>query len=71
MAVAYITYMNPKTKQLNFVKDQLLTHGEVSRNTALRNNITRLATYIVLLKRNGWKFKTEKRAGDYVYSLDK
>lgn len=41
--------------------------GEVSRNQALGVFISRLASRIGDLEEKGWKFRTEKRGGDFVY----
>ena len=56
--------------QLQQIRSQLLRNGEVSRNWALRNYISRLASRINDLKNEGMEFeKPEKRNGDYVYKL--
>jgi hypothetical protein len=42
-------------------------YGEISRNQALSNYISRLASRIKDLEKHGWIFRTEQRDGDYVY----
>jgi hypothetical protein len=60
-----------KETQLKIVKDQLLKCGEVSRNWCLSQRLTRLASRILDLKKEGWTFKDpQKRNGDYFYILD-
>jgi phage pi2 protein 07 len=56
-----------KKSQLTWIKEQLLKHGEISRNTCLRNYISRLSARILDLEKDGWVFTTEKRKGDFVY----
>jgi hypothetical protein len=56
-----------KKSQLTWIKEQLLKHGEISRNTCLRNYISRLSARILDLEKDGWVFTTEKRGGDFVY----
>lgn len=59
-----------KNTQLKIVKDQLLSYGEVSRNWCLARKLTRLASRINDLKKEGWVFFPGfKREGDYVYKV--
>ncbi|MFA6314947.1 MAG: hypothetical protein WC648_01075 [Candidatus Paceibacterota bacterium] len=58
-----------KQTQLNFIKEQLLRTGEISRNFCLRNYISRLGARIDNMKREGYSFDVERRDGDYVYKL--
>lgn len=58
-----------KETQRQWVEKQLAEYGEISRNTCLRNYISRLGAIIKALKYEGWVFHTEKREGDYVYIL--
>lgn len=60
-----------KRTQVQWVKERLLTEGEISRNICLQNYITRLAAIIHILKRDGWEFKEIHRGGDYVYQVIK
>jgi biotin-(acetyl-CoA carboxylase) ligase len=60
--------MKNKT-QLNWVKQQLRQNGQISRNEALRNYISRLGAIILVLKKQGWQFETEWKEGDYIYKL--
>lgn len=66
--------MNAKT-QMQFVKDELRKNGEVSRNLALQNYITRLSDIIYKLKKNhgmeiaDGKFKKTPHGKDFVYKL--
>ncbi len=50
-----------------WVKDQLETNGEISRNQALRNFVSRLASRIADLRQEGWTFDIKREEGDYVY----
>ncbi len=56
-----------KKTQLQMIKNQLLTYGEVSRNWCLSKFISRLSARIDDLEKEGWTFETEKRGGDFVY----
>lgn len=60
---------------MQWVKNQLTTHGEVSRNQALRRNITRLGARINDLVNAGWdihgQFVKVGKGKDYVYTLSK
>ena len=59
--------------QHEWTKEQLLTHGEVTRNQGLRKGITRLGAVIFDLKEEGLDIQGEWRktdAGkDFVYKL--
>ena len=57
--------------QLDFIKSHLEKYGEISRNTALANHITRLGAYACDLKRMGYDIKGEWRGKDYVYKWGK
>lgn len=56
-----------KKSQLEWIKEQLLTTGEISRNYCLARYCSRLSARILDLEKEGWVFETEKRSGDYVY----
>ena len=63
--------------QIAWTKQILRERGEVSRNTALAIQFTRLGAVMELLKRQGWKWHAfyrkiegKKGRGDYVYQLD-
>lgn len=58
-----------KKTQKQWVLKQLNEYGEVRRNQALQNNITRLSAIILNLKNEGYKIEGDTRAGDYVYTL--
>ncbi len=58
-----------KETQLEFVKRHLRLEGEISRNYCLQRYISRLGARIDDLERDGWRFETERRDGDYVYKL--
>ena len=64
-----------KKTQYNFVKKQLLEKGQITRNQALQNYITRLSSIILTLKEEGFEiegsFKKVKGGKDYVYTLQK
>ncbi len=55
--------------QHSFIKQVLRDKGEVSRNFALSQFISRLGAIICDLKKEGWEFDIERRNGDYVYKL--
>ena len=55
--------------QVNFIKRVLRDKGEVSRNFALSQYISRLGAIICSLRKDGWEFDIERRQGDYVYKL--
>jgi hypothetical protein len=55
--------------QRNFIKRVLRDKGEVSRNFALSQFISRLGAIICDLRKEGWEFDIERRNGDYVYKL--
>jgi hypothetical protein len=55
--------------QHSFIKQVLRDKGEVSRNFALSQFISRLGAIICDLKKDGWEFDIERRNGDYVYKL--
>ena len=60
-----------KQSQKDRIVKRLLERGEVTRNEALRNFISRLSAIIQDLEEEGWEFKTENRKGDYVYTAIK
>ena len=64
---------NTKQTQLEWVKRQLRENGEVTRNQALREYITRLGARIDDLKNEGWKIEGEfvktPYGKDYRYKL--
>ncbi len=55
--------------QRKWVENQLKEYGEISRNGALKNFISRLGAIMCSLKQDGWEFDTSRREGDYVYKL--
>ena len=52
--------------QLDFIKSHLEKYGEISRNLALANHITRLGAYICILNKI-YDIEGEWRGKDYVY----
>ena len=62
---------------MEWAVSELVTNGKVTRNTALKNFITRLGAIICSLNNNGWEIlgKNEReqngygRKMDYVYRL--
>lgn len=60
-----------KKSQKKWVVEQIEKYGEISRNSCLQTNITRLSAIMLKLKREGWNFTTFSRGGDYVYSIGK
>ena len=63
--------------QVAWVKEVLKENGEISRNFALRNYVSRLGALICTLKKQGMNIDTEWRANntpfgkrkDYIYKL--
>lgn len=59
--------------QKQFVVQQLNETGEITRNMCLKNYITRLASIIPTLQKEGWEFKRyyreENGSKDYVYQV--
>lgn len=61
--------------QLQWVKEVIKNDGEISRNFALRNYVSRLGAIICTLKKQGYEFDTEwketmthfGKRKDYVY----
>lgn len=69
-----------KFTQQQFVINELETTGEVTRNTCLKNYISRLGAIICELKKDGWEFETYTRSNvkpdstkgkDFIYKLVK
>lgn len=60
-----------KKTQRMWVEQQLRERGAISRNTCLRNYISRLGAIICDMKADGWEFETKTAEGDYVYVLKK
>lgn len=62
-----------KKTQEQWTIDQLLNNGEVSRNAALQNFITRLGAIICNLNSEGWEirghFRKYNHGKDFVYTL--
>jgi hypothetical protein len=66
--------MSKQANQLNWVKNKLLYDGEISRNEALQNFISRLSGYILKLKKEGWEisdgeYRKEHGGKNYYYTL--
>ncbi len=55
--------------QKQWAIEQLKEFGEVSRNGALKNYISRLGSIVCNLRKEGWELDTSRREGDYVYKL--
>lgn len=59
--------------QLQFVRNEILKNGYISRNFCLKNFITRLGSRIYDLEKEGYKFKASyentKNGKDYIYRL--
>lgn len=59
--------------QKQFVISNLNEFGEISRNTCLKQYITRLGAIIYSLKKQGWKIESDYRqteyGKDFVYKL--
>lgn len=55
------------SSQKQWVINRLLEYGGISRNTALKHNVTRLSALILMLRREGWDFETIRHDGNYIY----
>lgn len=64
--MSYYTTMKNKT-QIEWIKDELITKGEISRNYCLSKYCSRLGARINDLKKEGWEFETKTRNGDFFY----
>jgi hypothetical protein len=63
--------MNSKT-QIAWAKQQLRSKGQISRNEALANYISRLGAIILVLKKQGWEFESGYDGhNNYVYKVIK
>jgi hypothetical protein len=65
-----------KKSQQEWVIDQLLKKGKISRNFALKHFVSRLGAIIQVLEENGWQFNAYYVKGDnggrnYVYEMIK
>jgi len=61
--------MNSKT-QIAWVKSRLRLNGQISRNEALANYISRLGAIILVLKKQGWTIDSGYDGHrNYVYKL--
>lgn len=62
-----------KKTQEQWVKERLRSTGEVSRNGALQNYISRLGAIICNLNKEGWNisgaFSKTENSKDFVYTL--
>jgi len=58
-----------KQTQIEWAKTKLRENGEVGRNEALREYITRLGSIVNRLNKEGWSIKGGYRNGDYIYFL--
>ena len=57
-----------KKYQSQLIIEKLLKDGEISRNYALKNYISRLGAWINILVSEGWKFDSYKsKDGDVIY----
>lgn len=57
-----------KKYQSQIIIEKLLKDGEISRNYALKNYISRLGAWINILVSEGWKFDSHKsKDGDVIY----
>mgnify|MGYP007100050675 CR=1 FL=1 len=56
--------------QIERVKGKILRDGFITRNECLRNYISRLSAIIYTLEKQGMKFITEEKGGDYIYKLN-
>ena len=58
-----------KKTQFQIVWRKLRTTGRISRDWALRRNITRLGAYICEIKKSGVKISANYDKKDYVYIM--
>ena len=62
-----------KNTQEQWVKNQLRQYGEVSRNGALQNYISRLGAIVCNLNKIGWNitgdYKKTEKGKDFIYTL--
>ena len=66
-----------KAKQKDWIIAELTASGYITRNYCLRNYISRLASHINVLEKEGWEFATEKietqtqwgKGYDYKYNV--
>jgi len=62
-------------RQIDYVRERLLTDGHITRNQALSRYITRLASRIKDVEKEGLKIKGEnlktENGTDYIYRLVK
>ena len=63
--------MKNKITQKERIVKQLLKEGFITRNSCLRNFISRLSAYILELKEEGWEFETKEINNDYIYKIIK
>lgn len=65
--------MTTKLSQEQWLRNQLITQGHVTRNQALRRFFSRLGARICDLRREGWEidggWKETKNGKDYEYRL--
>jgi len=61
--------MKPTQKQR--IIGVLKERGEISRNQCLKNFISRLGAYIIVLKKEGWDFDHIDAGNDYIYRVTK
>lgn len=52
--------MEAKQSQKDFVKAELIKNGFISRNKCLKNYISRLSAYILILKKEGFVFAAKR-----------
>lgn len=60
--------------QRKWVEAQMTEYGYITRNTALRNFVSRLGAIVCLMKKDGWEirsnyFETEGGGRDFIYVL--
>lgn len=62
--------MEAKQSQKDFVKAELIKNGFISRNKCLKNYISRLSAYILLLKKEGFVFTSKKVESTTKYGIN-
>ena len=63
--------MKSKQTQEERIKNKLIRDGFITRNECIKNYITRLSAYILILKKEGWEFEVKDKNGDYMYKTTK
>lgn len=55
--------------QREWVEEKIRANGEITRNEALQNYISRLGAIVCNMRQDGWNIDSFNRGGNYVYKL--